>query len=94
MTVRSQLFFYNKNQMTEVLLPEGLKEISNSSFQFCTGLTEIYIPNSVETIATDAFSNSTNLMHIRIDKEPNSIDGAPWGAISWDRAVEWLRPAE
>lgn len=86
--------FYNKNQMTEVLLPEGLKEISNSSFQFCTGLTEIYIPNSVETIATDAFSNSTNLMHIRIDKEPNSIDGAPWGAISWDRAVEWLRPAE
>ena len=86
--------FYNKNQMTEVLLPEGLKEISNSSFQFCTGLTEIYIPNSVDTIAADAFRYSTNLMHIRIDKEPNSIDGAPWGAISWDRAVEWLRPAE
>ena len=86
--------FYNKNHMTEVLLPEGLKEISNSSFQFCTGLTEIYIPNSVDTIAADAFRYSTNLMHIRIDKEPNSIDGAPWGAISWDRAVEWLRPAE
>ena len=86
--------FYNKDQMTEVLLPAELKEIGNRSFQFCTGLTEIYIPNSVETIATDAFANSTNLMHIRIDKEPNSIEGAPWGAISWDRAVEWLRPAE
>ena len=85
--------FHNKRKMTEVILPEGLKKIG-SSFQFCTGLTEIYIPNSVDTIAADAFRYSTNLMHIRIDKEPNSIDGAPWGAISWDRAVEWLRPAE
>ena len=85
--------FHNKIKMTEVILPEGLKEIGNS-FQYCTSLTEIYIPNSVETIASDAFRYSTNLMHIRIDKEPNSIAGAPWGAISWDRAVEWLRPVE
>ena len=85
--------FHSKNQMTEVILPNGLKEIGNS-FQYCTGLTEIYIPNSVEKIATAAFTNSTNLMRIRIDKAPNTIEGAPWGAISWDRAVEWLRPAE
>ena len=79
--------------MTEVKLPDRLKEIG-SSFQFCTGLTEIFIPNSVDKIALDAFSNSTNLMHIRIDKAPNTIEGAPWGAISWDRAVEWLLPSE
>ena len=85
--------FHNKNRMTEVILPGGLKEIG-SSFQFCTGLTEIYIPNSVEKIASDAFYYASNLMHIRIDKAPNTIEGAPWGAISWDRAVEWLRPAE
>ena len=85
--------FHAKWNMTEVILPEGLKEIG-SSFQYCTGLTEIYIPNSVETISSSAFVYSSNLMHIRVDKEPNSIDGAPWGAISWDRAVEWLRPAE
>lgn len=22
-------------------------------------------------------------MHVRIDKEPNTIEGAPWGAIAW-----------
>ena len=98
-TVRSSVtkigdrVFHNKYKMTEIILPEGLKEIG-SSFQYCRGLTEIYVPNSVEKISTDAFLNSTNLMHIRIDKEPNSIEGAPWGAISWDRAVEWLRTAE
>ena len=85
--------FHAKDKMTEVILPEGLKEIG-ASFYFCKGLTEIFIPNSVGKIASDAFKESTNLMHIRIDKEPNSIEGAPWGAISWDRAVEWLRPAE
>ena len=85
--------FHNKNGMTEVILPDGLKEIGNS-FQFCVGLTEIFIPNSVEKISSNAFSGSTNLMHIRIDKAPNTIEGAPWGAISWDRAVEWLRPEE
>ena len=85
--------FTFQTEMTEVILPEGLKEIGDS-FQYCTGLTEIYIPNSVEKIGTSAFANATNLMHIRIDKAPNTIEGAPWGAISWDRAVEWLRPAE
>ena len=98
-TVRSSVtkigdrVFHNKYNMTEVILPEGLKEIG-SSFQYCTELTEIYIPNSVDKIALDAFASSTNLMHIRIDKAPNTIEGAPWGAISWDRAVEWLRPSE
>ena len=77
--------------MTEVILPKGLKEIGSLSFFNCTGLEEIYIPNSVEKIVSNAFNNSTNLRKIRIDKKPNTIEGAPWGAISWDRAVEWLR---
>ena len=85
--------FHSKDQMTEVILPDGLKEIG-SSFQYCTGLTEIFIPNSVEKISSSAFKDATNLMHIRIDKAPNTIEGAPWGAISWDRAVEWLRLEE
>ena len=82
--------FTFKINMAEVILPDGLKEIGNS-FNYCTGLTEIYIPNSVEKIGTTAFNNSSNLQLIKIDKEPNTIDGAPWGAIGWDRAVQWLR---
>ena len=98
-TVRSSVtkiadkVFQGKTRMTGIILPDDLEEIG-ISFQSCTGLTEIFIPNSVEKIASTAFTNSTNLMHIRIDKAPNTIEGAPWGAISWDRAVEWLRPEE
>ena len=98
-TVRSSVtkiadkVFQAKTGMTGIILPDDLEEIG-ISFQSCTGLTEIFIPNSVEKIASNAFKESTNLMHIRIDKAPNTIEGAPWGAISWDRAVEWLRPEE
>ena len=79
---------YREN-MTSIVLPEGLKEIG-SSFQN-SGLTTIYIPNSVDTIASDSFLNAANLTQIQIDKEPGSIVGSPWGAIRGDRIVEWLR---
>ena len=82
--------FHNQNKMTEIVLPDSLKEI-NSSFNFCNSLTHIYIPNSVEIISERAFSNSPNLTQIQIDKEPGSIVGSPWGAIRGDRIVEWLR---
>ena len=83
--------FHNQVEMTEVILPEGLKEIS-SSFNYCTGLTSIYIPNSVETINSHAFDNtSSNLNKIQIDKEAGSIEGSPWGATKGDRVIEWLR---
>ena len=75
--------------MTSIVLPDGLKEIG-SSFQN-SGLTTIYIPNSVDTIASDAFESAANLTQIQIDKEPGSIVGSPWGAIRGDRIVEWLR---
>lgn len=78
--------FHAKKGMTEIILPDSLKEIS-----YCTGLTTIYIPNSVEKINNDAFYYDSNLMRIQIDNTPNSIEGAPWGAPIGDRAVEWLR---
>ena len=78
-----------KENMTSIVLPDGLKEIGDS-FQN-SGLTTIYIPNSVDTIASYAFMNAANLTQIQIDKEPGSIVGSPWGAIRGDRIVEWLR---
>ena len=84
------LAFHNQVEMTEVILPGGLKEIS-SSFNSCSGLTSIYIPNSVETIDSRAFYNSPNLDKIQIDKEAGSIEGSPWGATKGDRVIEWLR---
>ena len=81
--------FHNQNQMTSIILPEGLTEIG-ASFNYCDGLTKITIPSTVEKISTSAFNNANNLTKIQINKPKNSISGSPWGAIRGDRIVEWL----
>lgn len=80
-------FFYTSG-LIEVLLPEGLKEIHNNVFQYDYGVNSLYIPNSVEIILEGAF-NMCNVGTIYIDKEPGSIEGAPW---SYDESkIVWLR---
>ena len=80
--------FHGQGQMTSIILPEGLTEISNS-FNYCNSLTEITIPSTVEKISSMAFSNADNLTKIHIDKPKDSISGSPWGAIRGNRIVEW-----
>ncbi len=80
--------FHCQDQMTSIILPEGLTEISYS-FNYCNSLTEITIPSTVEKISGAAFSNADNLTKIHIDKPKDSISGSPWGAIRGNRIVEW-----
>ena len=80
--------FHNQYNMTEIILPEGLKEIG-SSFNYCRALTEITIPSSVETIDTNCFNYADYLKKIKVNKQKNTIEGSPWGANKGDRIVEW-----
>ena len=56
--------FYQKEEVTEVSIPDGVTRILPSAFQECKNLTKISIPESVTTIAEDAFQNCTNLQNI------------------------------
>ncbi len=56
--------FYQKEEVTEVSIPDGVTRILPSAFQECKNLTKISIPESVTTIAEDAFQNCTNLQDI------------------------------
>lgn len=80
--------FHNQINLTEIILPEGLKEIGNS-FNYCSGLTEIIIPSTVEKIGSNCFNFASNLEKIKINKPKNSIDGSPWAANKGNRIVEW-----
>ncbi len=87
--VIGSLAFYNKREITEIILPEGLTEIKNS-FGYCS-FNKIEIPSTVNTISIAAFANNPNLSQIIINKPPNSISGAPWGAAKGNRIVEWKK---
>ena len=56
--------------ITSVSIPEGVTQILDNAFNYCTGLTSITFPNSLETIGDQAFQMCTGLTSIII---PNSV---------------------
>ena len=62
--------YLNGELVTELVIPEGVKEIKKYAFYGCTGLTSVTIPNSVTSIGSSAFYNCKGLTSIVI---PNSV---------------------
>ena len=62
--------FLNGEEIKDLVIPNGLTNIRESTFAYCSGLTSITIPNSVTSIEGFAFSNCTGLTSITI---PNSV---------------------
>ena len=62
--------YLNGELITELVIPDGVKEIKNYAFSCCSGLTSITIPNSVTSIGNYAFYGCTGLKSIAI---PNSV---------------------
>lgn len=59
--------FSGDNQLMELRLLEGIREIDDNAFENCSRLEEISVPNSVEKIGKDLFRGCSKLMKIRID---------------------------
>ena len=62
--------YLNGELVTELVIPDGVKEIKNYAFEGCTSLTSIEIPNSVTSIGRSAFLGCSGLTSITI---PNSV---------------------
>lgn len=75
--------------LESIQLNNGLLFIGGGAFFNCGLLERIEIPNSVTDIGQNAFQKCDALKIIVIDKEPDSIEGAPWGAP--DAEIVWLR---
>ena len=72
----SNPLYYAKNLylddkfITELIIPEGVKEIKSFAFCYCTSLTSVTIPNSVTSMGNCAFKRCYDLLAIEI---PNSV---------------------
>ncbi len=62
--------FYNCNDLTSIILPNGLRDIENYAFFGCSNLTSIIIPGSVTYIGSYVFSGCSKLTSITI---PSSV---------------------
>lgn len=53
--------FENCTNLSEIILPEGIKQIYNRAFSDCDALDSIALPASLECFATNAFHGCNNL---------------------------------
>lgn len=67
--------YINGEELTEVVIPEGITSISDSAFQGCYTLKSVIIPNSVTLIGDRAFQSCSELISVNI---PNSVTNIDW----------------
>ena len=68
------LYSDKNTEITELVIPYDVTNISSSAFSGCSGLTSVTIPNSVTNIGEDAFSGCSGLTSVRFE---NSKDNTP-----------------
>jgi hypothetical protein len=70
--------YLNGKLVTNLVIPDDVKEIKKYAFYNCRGLTSITIPNSVTSIGGSAFDGCSGLYMVHI----NNLDA--WNNISFD----------
>ena len=65
--------YLNGQEVTDLVIPEGVTSINGWTFYFCESLTSINIGNSVTSIGKNAFSNCSNVRTITIGSAVKSI---------------------
>lgn len=63
-------WYMSRNSIKEIVIEDGVTNISYNAFNSCTGLINISVPNSVTSIDNYAFNNCIGLTNIII---PNSV---------------------
>ena len=69
--------FYGNNNITDIDIPEGVKNIGNQAFGGCSSLVSVTIPESVISIGNDAFTRCTGLKKVIVP------DISAWCSISF-----------
>ena len=60
----------------DLVIPDGVKSISNAAFAYCNGLTSVTISNSVKSICDYVFYGCSGLTSVEIPDGVTSIGGA------------------
>ncbi len=74
--------FSNREDITSIVIPEGVRELGYSVFCFCTRLSEIKLPNSLEVIRSNALYGLWGVHEVFIPENVYHIDGLTFGGWS------------
>ena len=71
--------FEEENELTQIILPDGLISIEERAFHECDNLTSIILPDSLTTIGAEAFLECSKLSNITIPQNVTSIGEGAFG---------------
>ena len=80
--------FCGRDDITSMVIPEGITEIGFRTFESCTGLTTIEIPASVQSIDNNAFNKCSALTTVNYGGTAEQ-----WAKISIGSNNSWLTDA-
>lgn len=73
LTVIGKMAFCNLRTLETVNLPNSVKTIEQSAFEYCAGLTTFTAPQKLETIGKSAFSKCTSLKSVKLGASVSKI---------------------
>ena len=73
--VRVDSHEYDRDTVTEIVVPEGVTQIDDETFACCRNLVSISLPNSLTRIRREAIEFCISLVSITIPPSVNWIDG-------------------
>lgn len=65
--------FYQAYNLTTIILPEGLEEIGDHAFEYCTGIESLKLPSTLKVIGANAFMKTEKLTTIVLPESLESI---------------------
>lgn len=74
--------FMNREDINNIVIPNGVEEIEGGAFQNCINLEKIIIPKSVIKIGQSAFSNCKKLIEIKLPPSLTIIDNYVFDSCS------------
>ena len=75
--------YVNGENVTKLIIPEGVTEIKDYAFYNCTGITEVVIPSSVTRIGNNAFYGCENLANVEIQGTIESMGYNAFAGTAW-----------
>ena len=75
--------YLNGEEITEIVIPNGITEIGSYVFSYCSSIMKVMIPNGVTAIKKGAFSNCNSLIRINLPDGIKSIESWAFADCSY-----------